>query len=65
MEINIPSQLSTKQAKEFQELYKQHFDIELTLDEAEQYGLELVAYIAALFEAIKYGIDTNEIDDPG
>jgi len=53
-------QLSFQQVQKFQALYKDHFDVELTEDEAKEKGLQLVQLIKAVSKPFNRPSKANE-----
>ena len=50
MILRIPIELSDEQIKDFQQIYKKDFGVELTKEIAEKKGLNLIRFIALIID---------------
>lgn len=50
MHIQVPTTLSKERNQEFRSLYKEHFKIELTVEEANREAYRLMSFIAIIIE---------------
>jgi len=50
MALAIPTRLTQDQIVEFKELYKQHYDIELTDEEAIEKGVRFLHFMTVIIE---------------
>ncbi|WP_158655183.1 hypothetical protein [Flavivirga eckloniae] len=50
MSLVIPTRLTQEQIVEFKELYKEHYNIELTNEEANEKGVRFLQFITVIIE---------------
>ena len=50
MHIHIPKQLSESSNQKFRKLYKKHFELEVSVDEADSEAHRLLSFLAIIIE---------------
>lgn len=50
MHIHVPNQLSENSNQKFRNLYKKHFELEISVDEADNEAYRLLSFFAIIIE---------------
>lgn len=51
MTIRIPNTLTKKQIEQFKSIYKNRYGVEISTEQAETEGLDIIQFIAVILEA--------------